>query len=61
VTALSYLAIIYALITVLVVIFQICLTLGAPWGELTMGGVYKGKLPRRFRVFAFIQSLLYCF
>lgn len=57
----SILAIVYTVITLIVVIFQICLFFGAPWGQMTMGGKYSGKLPIKFRIFALIQSLLLLF
>ena len=34
-------AILYILITVVVIFFQVFLVLGAPWGEFTQGGRYK--------------------
>ena len=38
-------AILYALIIALVVLFQLCLIFGAPWGQITQGGRYEGPLP----------------
>ena len=38
-------AYLYVLILGAVVIFQLCLIFGAPWGEYTQGGRYKGTLP----------------
>ena len=38
-------AILYALIIALVVLFQVCLIFGAPWGQITQGGRYEGSLP----------------
>ena len=42
----------------LVCLFQIALILGAPWGEFTMGGQTKGKLPIQGRVTAGISILV---
>tara|TARA_Y100000389_G_scaffold146853_1_gene145657 strand:- start:2688 stop:3059 length:372 start_codon:yes stop_codon:yes gene_type:complete len=44
--------IIYLLITVVVIFFQICLSAGAPWGEFTQGGRNKGVLPKSGRLLA---------
>lgn len=40
------------------ILFQIALTLGAPYGELTMGGIHKNKLPKKQRFFTAVQALL---
>jgi len=45
-------AILYALIIALVVLFQLCLIFGAPWGQITQGGRYEGSLPVGGRVVA---------
>ena len=47
-------AILYALIIVLVVLFQFCLIFGAPWGQITQGGRYEGPLPVTGRVAALL-------
>jgi hypothetical protein len=47
-------AILYALIIALVVLFQICLIFGAPWGQITQGGRYEGTLPVTGRVVALL-------
>ncbi len=47
--------IIYLLITVVVIFFQICLSAGAPWGEFTQGGRNKGVLPKSGRLLAAIS------
>jgi hypothetical protein len=47
---------VFALATVLAILFQIALALGAPWGEFTMGGRYAGTLPRPMRVAAVGQA-----
>ena len=41
-----------------VVLFQLALFLGAPWGHLAMGGRFPGKFPTRMRVAALVQGLL---
>jgi hypothetical protein len=45
-------------LTMLVVAFQIALAAGAPWGNLTMGGAYSGRLPPGMRVAAVVQALV---
>ena len=45
-------AIMYLLITVVVIFFQICLSAGAPWGEYTQGGQNKGVLSKNGRLLA---------
>ena len=48
-------AILYILITVVVIFFQVFLVLGAPWGEFTQGGRHKGTLPISGRISAAIS------
>ena len=38
--------------------FQIALLAGMPWGELTLGGRYRGRLPGRIRVVSLISACL---
>jgi hypothetical protein len=45
----TFAAILFTVLATLVCIFQIALVLGAPWGELTLGGRYKGAIPYRIR------------
>ena len=55
------LAILYALIIALVVLFQLCLVFGAPWGQITQGGRYEGPLPVIGRVAAMLSiPILIC-
>ena len=51
-------AIIYGVVTVVAVLFQLALALGAPWGHLAMGGKFPGKFPPALRVSAVIQGLV---
>ena len=48
----------FVTLTLFVVLFQLALAAGAPWGELTMGGAFPGQLPPRMRVAAFASGLL---
>lgn len=51
-------AIVYAIITLGVVAFQIALAAGAPWGAYAMGGAAPGKLPPGLRIAALVQAAL---
>jgi len=51
-------AIIYAIVTLGVVAFQIALAAGAPWGAHAMGGASPGQFPPALRVAAMIQAVL---
>ena len=41
-----------------IIVFQICLILGAPWGRITQGGTHPGVLPNSGRVVAFVSIIL---
>src|SRR5512138_934422 len=51
-------AIIYGVISLAVVAFQIALAAGAPWGEYAMGGAVPGQFPPALRIAALIQAAL---
>ena len=51
-------AIIYAIVSLGVVAFQIALAAGAPWGAYAMGGAFPGQFPPALRIAAMIQALL---
>jgi hypothetical protein len=46
------------LATACVVVFQLALALGAPWGRFAMGGAFPGRFPTGMRVAAAAQGLL---
>lgn len=48
-------AIVYAVISSVVVAFQIALAAGAPWGEYAMGGAVPGQFPPALRITALIR------
>ncbi len=48
----------FCALVLLVVVFQVALIAGAPWGHLTMGGAFPGRLPPRGRVGAGASALL---
>jgi hypothetical protein len=54
-------AILYVLIVAGVIVFQICLIAGAPWGRLTQGGRHDGSLPVSGRVIAGVSIPLLIF
>lgn len=51
-------AILFAVVTVGAILFQIALALGAPWGQYAMGGKYPGRYPAAMRVGAVGQAAL---
>ena len=51
-------AIIYAIISFGIVVFQLALAAGAPWGEYAMGGAFPGQFPPTLRIAAIIQAAI---
>jgi hypothetical protein len=51
-------AIVYSVLAGIVVLFQITISAGAPWGKFTMGGFYLEVLPKKLRIAALVQALL---
>ena len=51
-------AIIFCVLTSVVVVFQLALAAGAPWGQVAMGGKYPGRFPRQLRIAAVVQALV---
>ena len=52
------LAVVHALATAVVVAFQLGVAAGKAWGEYTMGGRYRGRLPPVMRVAALVQAVV---
>jgi hypothetical protein len=48
----------FGVLVLLVAAFQFALAAGAPWGNLTMGGTFPGRLPPPLRVAAMVQALV---
>ena len=48
----------FAVLTGVVVLFQLALALGAPWGALAMGGAFPGAYPPAMRVAAMAQIVV---
>ena len=51
-------AIIFSVLIVIIVFFQIGLAIGMPWGEYAMGGYFPGRFPWKLRVLAIVQGIL---
>jgi hypothetical protein len=51
-------AVFFAGLTGVAVMFQVALACGAPWGELTLGGKYRGRLPGLFRIVPIVSGAL---
>lgn len=51
-------AIVFSVLTGIVILFQASLAFGAPWGKASMGGKYPGKYPPKMRVVAFVNMLV---
>jgi hypothetical protein len=51
-------AILYAIVTLGVIAFQIALAAGAPWGAYAMGGAAPGQFPPAMRIAAVLQAVL---
>ncbi len=50
---------IFAAVLAVLVLFQLALAGGAPWGALAMGGRYPGRFPPQMRVAALVQIVIY--
>lgn len=54
-------AIVFSLLSAVGVMFQLALALGAPWGEMAMGGKFPGRFPPKIRISALVQLALLLF
>lgn len=54
-------AYIFSVLIAVVVLFQLALALGAPWGAMAMGGKFPGRFPAAMRIVAVIQAGLLIF
>jgi len=55
-----YAALLFNLASAGVVIFQLALALGAPCGQLTLGGRWIGRLPPKVRLIPLLSIVLLC-
>ena len=51
-------ALILFVVQLLVAVFQWTLVLGSPFGEYTLGGQNRGRLPKKLRVVSFVSMLV---
>ena len=51
-------AVLFAVLSGVVIAFQIALALGAPWGEFTLGGRHRGVLPGAWRLVPVFSAVL---
>jgi hypothetical protein len=49
-------AFVYATISAGVVVFQLALAAGVPWGAYAMGGAFPGQFPPALRIAALVQA-----
>lgn len=54
-------AILYSFLTGVVVLFQLALAVGLPWGAASMGGKFPGKYPPKMRAIAVVNALVLIF
>lgn len=54
----SQVAIVFSVLTGIVMIFQGCLALGLPWGKASMGGKYPGKYPPKMKLVAVLNMVI---
>ena len=52
-------SILYSVCSLGIILFQLCLIAGAPWGRLTQGGKANGSLPTSGRIAAAINIILF--
>ena len=57
----AFAAYLFSVLIAFVVAFQLALALGAPWGEMAMGGKFPGRLPPRMRIAALVQIVVLVF
>ncbi|MEW6084644.1 MAG: hypothetical protein AB1607_08630 [Chloroflexota bacterium] len=48
----------YAVVSFVVIAFQIALAAGVPWGAYAMGGTFPGQFPPELRVAAVVQAVI---
>lgn len=49
---------IFVVMTLMTILFQLALALGAPWGEWTLGGRHRGVLPGLWRLVPIVSAAL---
>lgn len=51
-------ALVYGVVSIGVIAFQLALAAGAPWGAYAMGGAFPGQFPPQLRVAAVVQAVI---
>lgn len=51
-------ALVFGLLSLVVAAFQLALVAGAPWGEFTLGGRWRGALPPDLRAIPLVSAAL---
>lgn len=51
-------AVVFAAVVAAVILFQLALAAGAPWGAYAMGGAFPGRYPAPMRVAAVLQAAI---
>lgn len=54
-------AILFSILIGIVILFQLMLALGMPWGSYAMGGKFPGKYPPAMRVASLFQTIILVF
>jgi len=54
----EFAAILFTILTSVLILFQLGLAIGMPWGEYAMGGYYPGRFSWKLRLLAIIQGIL---
>lgn len=54
-------AYVFAILSFVIILFQLGLTIGMPWGAASMGGKFPGKYPPRMRVVSLINIFITSF
>jgi hypothetical protein len=60
VDAMHLAAVLFVVASLGVAVFQVALVCGAPWGEYTLGGKWRGRLPGKVRVAPLVSVVLLC-
>lgn len=56
--SISLIAHVFSFLMMIIILFQLALVAGLPWGELTLGGKYPGVLPKNRRWIPLVSVLL---
>ncbi|MCS7052657.1 MAG: hypothetical protein NZM09_02860 [Ignavibacterium sp.] len=52
---------VFVFLTLIVIVFQLALAMGVPWGAASMGGKFPGKYPPKMRMVAAFNALVLFF